>query len=785
MECPRPERDLLGLLGDGGDDLVSSMQAHGDDTLHYSSSATFIIPGDVARRGTVTVGGDAVYLAAPEGPDGAALGITRALFADVLDVGTFADAPGWLHLELSSEVESILVHVPDTSLFCSAFCEVLPIDVEEKPSVAAAAKQLGLGPAERSALGLPTSAGEESSASEDNEVKKLEEERRARLEEQARSIERAAESSDRLREARQRQREADRAAVSEATEAAMRKVSMRRRAASAVARKLRQRQDSRSRRPEWWEGGYGRDVDPYLLDEGDLLTMKERLDADSVPVDRVSESGSASESEASPRTPCRPPRAPSRESAGASDLLLRSALCRLASAVAGTEQVPPTDAGAVDDWLRAVVQSLDREREEAAASLQRAADAESHAPEQHVPVTALPVCFAQDGAAEMAVLLASAGRVSILRRNDCEELLQVSRSEGCDIVPFVPAAADADAAQCMSLAGRGSDHLIGFSSQHLERLGSTLAECFGDAASSHPPEPLASSDVWAGLGPAQRERMLRPEAAVPSTPPPAPRHNATAESDERWERTASLEAELAAAEMEKGRAEAGLGEALERESGLRRSLAEAEAAATRAAEAHRSQLEAAERAFASREAELRDQYERERQQLKRRADDAEVEAGDAVRRLEAAHQDELARLRTDAVWESSDVRPDVGALRTEAASARADATAANLEAETLRQAVADSEVALETALGRCAELQAQGEALSDECNSLAAENTDLWNRLHGTGAGDAVCSVPPSVQRSPSRSPASPSFRSRSTSMPHGGGCNTSRRGESLSPPPR
>eukprot|EP00756_Hemistasia_phaeocysticola_P027281 Hpha_TRINITY_DN16107_c1_g1::TRINITY_DN16107_c1_g1_i1::g.3990::m.3990 len=481
------------------------MRSEGDETLLCSVGAEVICASGYVRDGAVAVTDEAVYASTLE-----AEFLERCRVGDVMDLHRLTDAHGWFRFSTSTD-QTFLIRPEEEDILLTSFREVLPLEVEDVGAAEVAA-ELELGAAECVALGLSPDAG---APEEMDEVARLEMARQQRLAAQARELELSAEGVEEARRDREEQRSQDAAAVRTAAESGMRRLSMRRRAASAVAAQLRRRQGSEVKRePSWWKGQWEPGVDPYLVDEEPLLAMKGVLD---------------SRREASVTS--------SRETDGDS----LPGISRVESQLAAgeTESNPPP------------------------------------APEEGGDAVQVPVCIAQGGRAERAVLSVTPDFL-VARRPSGGEILRLPASSASRVAPFT--LEGADSVQFLSL-GDEPPHLLSCAASRVERLGQALAECFGATAHAASPRVVTDSGVWDALTPEARRRMLAPEGTVEdtragalgrATPPPAPRH-AVGEGDKLREQLRTAREAAAGAEARRVEAEKKL-----RQEGMRRAAAERE-----------------------------------------------------------------------------------------------------------------------------------------------------------------------------------------------------------------
>eukprot|EP00756_Hemistasia_phaeocysticola_P035586 Hpha_TRINITY_DN16594_c2_g5::TRINITY_DN16594_c2_g5_i1::g.136648::m.136648 len=219
---------------------------------------------------------------------------------------------GWVFVE-TTEGDFVFAPQGGPEPFLAAFREAFPLAVQEEDSMEAFAADRRFSAAARAACGLDAAAGGEESAAasrDEDPVAALERQRKERLE-------REAELRAQVEQEREQQRAASRAQAAADTERAMqthhkamRRLSMKRRAASIVRREVRKAGDTK---PVWWEGEWNSQSDPFSMEEGKLLAMCERI-----APGRVTEGSSAAPEPPAGSPSGKPPRPPAQSTSPSS-----------------------------------------------------------------------------------------------------------------------------------------------------------------------------------------------------------------------------------------------------------------------------------------------------------------------------------------------------------------------------------------------------------------------------------------------------------------------------------
>eukprot|EP00755_Sulcionema_specki_P036316 Sspe_Gene.106646::Locus_84723_Transcript_1_1_Confidence_1.000_Length_2601::g.106646::m.106646 len=269
MECSDHERDLLGSVANEA--LTEQLTAAGDDTLHFSCRGRYLYKSyDVVEHGAVVLTDQAIALVVDSAVQ------HRIECTSVLDLFRFQDG----HFICAATDEADLLFKADETdhldLFLSAFTEeVLPLEVTVVPTAVDYAAEKGLSSKVCGEFGL----GEVKVVQKETALQALEREREERIQ---RDKERREEEEQRAAQAKEelkRRMEEDKASAEEAHRLGMRRLSLKRRNAESIDIALRKRRmQGELSRPSWWEGEWSEEVDPYIIEEARLDTMKRNME---------------------------------------------------------------------------------------------------------------------------------------------------------------------------------------------------------------------------------------------------------------------------------------------------------------------------------------------------------------------------------------------------------------------------------------------------------------------------------------------------------------------------
>eukprot|EP01065_Artemidia_motanka_P028707 TRINITY_DN3427_c0_g1_i5.p1 TRINITY_DN3427_c0_g1~~TRINITY_DN3427_c0_g1_i5.p1 ORF type:complete len:915 (+),score=224.54 TRINITY_DN3427_c0_g1_i5:41-2785(+) len=255
-------RDHLSLSGGG---LPEAVRRLGDTDVLLSAACRYA-SDDLSEllEGVTVLTDQRIWFGADAGSLEPA-----AELSDVLEVSQWEC--GWLRAELSDGDLLLSPAAPSsTAEWLAAFCDVLPLEpvqgtpdefVAEKRPCAALCRCFGVA---------------EAAGKTEDPVAALERERKERLEQQ-RAAQEAGERERAAEKAELRKRvEGDKDEATRQYAAAMRRLSVKRRAASVVRRHLRA--GGVDERPAWWDGEWQPGVDPFTLDEDRVLRLAAAAD---------------------------------------------------------------------------------------------------------------------------------------------------------------------------------------------------------------------------------------------------------------------------------------------------------------------------------------------------------------------------------------------------------------------------------------------------------------------------------------------------------------------------
>ena len=273
LECSNVENDHLEWKTSS---FAATAADEGDDTLHFSCEANFYYEGiDKMIEGSMALTDQGIYLTDEQGNEV----LQRMECACVIDLIYYKEN-GCLVVE-SDEIEVLLQTIPSEKIetLLEVFAEeILPLPVTDGDGddLATYAAEKKLPATVCSFIGLTQEDVEDHTV--EDEVTRHERERKERLaaEEKKREEEErlAAEKEKAVKE----KMAADKEATANAHRMGMRRLSMKRRVAEDVAREVKKwEMMGRDDEPDWWEGNWGADEDPYTMPESRVDAIASNL----------------------------------------------------------------------------------------------------------------------------------------------------------------------------------------------------------------------------------------------------------------------------------------------------------------------------------------------------------------------------------------------------------------------------------------------------------------------------------------------------------------------------